>query len=269
MVDVITIIAVIVSVASSTASLAYWLGRRFTEIESRFGHVDSRLGQIEDRFNKIENRINVIEGKINGVEERVNRIEERIGKVEERIINIENRIEKIENGLSGIEDRVSKIEDRINRIEDRINKIEDRISNIENRISGVENRINSLEIRIERLENAFKQFSEVLITALESKGIFTSTEALTLRSMVKTLLPVPRTKYYTWEVYERLRQLLDKDPNEYTMADIEQLNDIADLIEKEGFETKRRDLIEYAWKLRYYAMVAKVVFVYPKLRQQK
>lgn len=133
----------------------------------------------------------------------------------------------------------------------------------------MENRINSLDIRIERLENAFKQFSEVLITALESKGIFTSTEALTLRSMVKTLLPVPRTKYYTWEVYERLRQLLDKDPNEYTMADIEQLNDIADLIEKEGFEANRRDLIEYAWKLRYYAMVAKVVFVYPKLRQQK
>lgn len=200
MVDVATIIAVVVSIASSTASLAYWLGGKFTEVESRFSHVDLRLNQIEDRFNRIESRINELENRING---------------------------------------------------------------------GVESRIGSIEARIERLENAFTQFSEVLITALETKGIFTSTEALTLRGMVKALLPVPRTKYYTWEVYEKLKQLLDKDPNEYTMADIEQMNEIADLIEKEGFETKRRDLIEYAWKLRYYAMIAKVVFVYPKLRQQK
>ncbi|WP_054856725.1 hypothetical protein [Vulcanisaeta sp. JCM 16159] len=200
MVDVITIIAVVVSIASSTASLAYWLGRKFAEVESRFSHVDLRFSQVEDKFNSIEERFNNVEGRING-------------------------------------------------IENRINKIENRINEIESRINGVEGRIGSIEARIERLENAFTQFSEVLITALETKGISTWTEAPTLRDMVKTLLPVPRTKYYTWEVYERLRQLLDKDPNEYTMVDIEQMNEIADLIEKEGFETKRRDLIEYAWKL--------------------
>ena len=171
MVDVAAIITVIVSVATSTASLAYWLGRKFAEIELRFNSIDNRLA----------------------------RLEERVG----------------------------------------------------------------------RLENVFVQFSEVLITMLEMKNILTQTEAMTLRSLVKTILPIPRTKYYTWEVYERLKQLLDKDPNDYTMADIEEMNQIADLIEKEGTETNRKDLIDYAWKLRFYAMIAKVVFIYPKLIRQQ
>ena len=33
------------------------------------------------------------------------------------------------------------------------------------------------------------------------------------------------------------------------MADIEQVNEAANLIEKEDMETNRRDLIEYEWKL--------------------
>ena len=164
MADVATIIAVVVSVATSTASLAYWLGKKFTEIEIRFNSVDNRLA---------------------------------------------------------------------------------------------------------RLENVFVQFSEVLITMLEMKNVLTQTEAMTLRSLVRTILPIPKTKYYTWEVYERLKQLLDKDPNDYTMADIEEMNQIADLIEMEGKETNRKDLIDYAWKLRFYAMIAKVVFIYPKLIKQQ
>ena len=171
MADVATIIAVVVSVATSTASLAYWLGKKFTEIEIRF--------------------------------------------------------------------------------------------------NAIENRLEKLEERVGRLENVFVQFSEVLITMLEMKNLLTQTEAMTLRSLVRTILPIPKTKYYTWEVYERLKQLLDKDPNDYTMADIEEMNQIADLIEKEGTETNRKDLIDYAWKLRFYAMIAKVVFIYPKLIKQQ
>ena len=53
------------------------------------------------------------------------------------------------------------------------------------------------------------------------------------------------------------------------MADIKEMNQIADLIEMEGKETNRKDLIDYAWKLRFYAMIAKVVFIYPKLIKQQ
>jgi len=109
-----------------------------------------------------------------------------------------------------------------------------------------------------------KQFIETLILMLESKGFYPA-EAVGIRNLVKALLPMPRSKYYIWEVYEKLKRLLDKNPNEDTMADIEEMNSMSDPVEKEGWETNRRDLLEYASKLRFYAMVAKVVFIYPKL----
>ena len=34
-------------------------------------------------------------------------------------------------------------------------------------------------------------------------------------------------------------------------------------------ETNRKELLEYAWKLRHYAMVARAIFIYPKPRQQQ
>ena len=51
------------------------------------------------------------------------------------------------------------------------------------------------------------------------------------------------------------------------MADIDEMNKIADLIEKEGRASNREDLIDYSYKLRFYAMIAKVVYIYPKLRK--
>lgn len=48
------------------------------------------------------------------------------------------------------------------------------------------------------------------------------------------------------------------------MADIEEISRIADLVER-GRETGRRELMGYAWKLRSFAMVVKVVYIYPKL----
>jgi hypothetical protein len=73
---------------------------------------------------------------------------------------------------------------------------------------------------------------------------------------------------YFIDVRKRLIELLDKDPREYTMGDIEELENIAELIEKEGFEAKRRDLTRYSWILRYYAMAVRAVYIYPKLSKQ-
>jgi hypothetical protein len=172
--EVVTIISVVTSIVVSVASLAYWLGKKFSEFDGRFRLIEDR---VDGRFRLIGDRLS-------------------------------------------------------------------------------------------RLENAFIQFNETLLAALEAKGFFTKTEALGLRGVLRALLPPSASKYYTKEVMERLAQLLEKDPEQYTMADIEEFNRIADLIEKEGFEFDKKNLVEYAWKLRYYAIAAKVVFIYPKLRQQ-
>jgi DNA repair exonuclease SbcCD ATPase subunit len=190
-------IATLITIVSSFSALAYWLGKKFSEIDNRFMVIDEKFNQVDKRFNQIDKRFESLETRFN-----------------------------------------------------EINK-----------------RLDVLANQIDRLESAFLQFSEILVSTLETKNILSTTEALALRGVIRSLLPSPKSKYYTKEVYERLLQLLDKDPNEYTMADIEEMERIADLIEKEGYESNRRDLKQYAWKLRYYAMIAKVVFIYPKLRK--
>ena len=120
-----------------------------------------------------------------------------------------------------------------------------------------------------RLENAFKVFTELLLFLLEAKNVLTSTEILSIRNAVKAFLPSTSSKYYTKEVYEKLVQLLDKDLNDYTMADVEEMKKIGDLIEKKGYESNRKDLVEYSYKLRFLAMLIRVGVIYPKLRQVK
>lgn len=210
MIDVlVTVITVVASVSASTASLGYWLGKKFSYIDAKFSEIDKRFELIDRRFELIDKRFEEI--------------------------------------------------DR------RFQEIDKRFQEIDRRFELMEKRFDELSQRIGRLENAFTQFSETLIMLLESKEIFTSGEALSLRKLVRAILPYSSSKYYTKEVYERLKQLLDKDAYEYTLDDIEQMYEIADLIEKEGIESKRKDLIEYSHKLRFFALVAKVIFVYPKI----
>jgi hypothetical protein len=114
-------------------------------------------------------------------------------------------------------------------------------------------------------KNAFLQFNELLLTFLHQRNVLGDTEVSGLKAVLRALLPPTKSKYYTREVYERLVKLLDKDTKEYTMEDVEAFNEIADLIEKEGVERNDRRLIDYAYKLRLFALVVKVVIVYPKL----
>ena len=138
MVDFVTVITVIVSVATSTASLAYWLGRKFTEIDARFGSIEARVTSMEGRITSIEAKISQVKG----------------------------------------------------------------------RLASLGSEVVELKGRIGRLENAFMQFSEVLISTLEVKGVFTATEAAAFKGMVRVLLSIPGTRYYTWEVYGGLGSYL-------------------------------------------------------------
>jgi len=49
----LTAIGTIGAVVASTASLAYWLGRKFAEIEKRFAEIDRRFEEFDRRFNTL------------------------------------------------------------------------------------------------------------------------------------------------------------------------------------------------------------------------
>jgi|GEM_PF-5175706 len=59
------------------------------------------------------------------------------------------------------------------------------------------------------------------------------------------------------EVENRLRELLSMNPEKYAMEDIK---------EEEYMVSGRKELIDFASKLRIAALVLKIVFIEPKMR---
>ena len=140
---------------------------------------------------------------------------------------------------------------------------------IDERFEKVNERFEKFEREFSSFRDIFIQYNEILISLLEARGILSKGEVLALRGFLGSLRPQPASKYYTEEVARRLDELLAKDPEELTLADLRELDRIADLIWNEGYESGRVDLREYAMKLKLYVMMVKVVFVYPKLRERK
>ncbi|MEM4640765.1 MAG: hypothetical protein QXQ60_05400 [Thermofilum sp.] len=133
----------------------------------------------------------------------------------------------------------------------------------------LESRLSRLEDTVSRLENAFLSYNELLLKILEAKGVLTPAEGYALIQALKASLPKPSSKYYTKEVEERLKALLDKDPKEYTLEDVKELERIADLMFEEYRVTRRKDLLEYQARLRVAAQVIKIVFVEPKIKGEQ
>jgi hypothetical protein len=137
------------------------------------------------------------------------------------------------------------------------------------KLTLIDERFERLEREFSSFRDVFIQYNEILISLLEARGILSKGEVLALRGFLGSLRPQPASKYYTEEVARRLDELLAKDPEELTLADLRELDRIADLIWNEGYESSRVDLREYAMKLKLYVMMVKVVFIYPKLRERK
>ncbi len=98
---ILPLIGTIVTVIISIAMLAYWLGKRLTEIEGRF---NQRLTEIEGKFNQ---RFTEIEGKFN---ERLNEMEkkfnERLNEMEKEFGEIYGNFKSINLRLNGLEEMI-------------------------------------------------------------------------------------------------------------------------------------------------------------------
>ena len=152
-------------------------------------------------------------------------------------------------------------------IDEKFKLIDERFKWIDKRFESVDERFKRLESEIAGLRDVFTQYNEILLSLLEAKGVLSKSEMLALRGVLGSLRPHSVSKYYTKEVAKRLDELLAKDPDELTLSDLEDLDNIADLIWREGYESGRKDLREYGMKLKLYVMMVKVVCIYPKLRK--
>jgi hypothetical protein len=144
-----------------------------------------------------------------------------------------------------------------------------KFTEIDYRFKLVDERFSSIEKEIRTLRDAIIQYNELLLSILESRGVVTRSEAAVLRSYLASLKPSASSKYYTKEVEKRLDELLAKEPEQLTLADVQELNKIGDLIWLEGYERDDEFLREYGMKLKIYATLVKVLFIYPKIAKLK
>ena len=150
------------------------------------------------------------------------------------------------------------------RLRDLEARIDDRIGKVESRIGGVEGRIGGLEGRVQELARSVKvlvEFTEALLSIQMSRGLLTDQEFRALSALLAVARPPHSSPYYTREVYERLGQLLQKDPNELTWDDVFELENIYELLIKEAEATGRQDLERYAAKLRVLIAMAKGILL--------
>ena len=60
---IVGFISIGVTIVASIASLAYWLGKKFAEIDARFKQIDARFRQIDLRFKEIDLRFKEVRGE--------------------------------------------------------------------------------------------------------------------------------------------------------------------------------------------------------------
>lgn len=89
---VVSTISIIVTIIISIATLSFWLGRKFQEVEDRFREVDNRFREIDKRFDSlktyIDERFNFLK---NYVDERFNSLK---SYVDERFDSFKNYVDE-------------------------------------------------------------------------------------------------------------------------------------------------------------------------------
>ena len=180
----------------------------------------------------------------------VRRVERRIDKLEERVAKLEGRTSKIEEQLGRMESDVAEIKGRVARLEERLGRVENDVAELKGRVGRLEERLGRVEGQVGQLVRTFQIYNSTLLKVLSSKGVLTETEAEALSSHL-LYVPPAKSKYFTEEVRQRLIEILKGvKEGRYTAADVKELRRISELIEKEGWENNRRDLLDYNLKLQ-------------------
>lgn len=101
---IIELLGTIVTVVVSITTLAYWLGRKFTEMDYRFREVNGRIDEVERRLNARIEEVN--RGIITEVDKRMEEVNKRIDEVNKRIDETNNRISRLANSVASAMENV-------------------------------------------------------------------------------------------------------------------------------------------------------------------
>jgi len=163
---------------------------------------------------------------------------------------IRNEVRRVERRIDKLEERVVRLEERTSKIEEQLGRVESDVAEIKGRVARLEEQLGRVEGQVGQLVRTFQIYNSTLLKVLSSKGVLTETEAEALSSHL-LYVPPAKSKYFTEEVRQRLIEILKGvKEGRYTAADVKELRRISELIEKEGWENNRRDLLDYNLKLQ-------------------
>jgi polyhydroxyalkanoate synthesis regulator phasin len=163
---------------------------------------------------------------------------------------IRNEVRRVERRIDKLEERVAKLEERTSKIEEQMGRVENDVAELKGRVGRLEEQLGRVEGQVGQLVRTFQIYNSTLLKVLSSKGVLTKAEAEALSSHL-LYVPPAKSKYFTEEVRQRLIEILKGvKEGRYTVADVKELKRISELIEKEGWENNRRDLLDYNLKLQ-------------------
>ncbi len=184
-------VATVLTVVTSIGTLAYWLGRKFTEIDSRFKLIDERFKTIDERFRSIDERFKQINKRFEEIDRRFERIEERFREIDRRFDEFKKYVD-------------TKFEDLRNYIDVRTEKM------------------------LKTIARATTHTHEVVIEYLGLKGLLEEKEVTYLRHRIREVLEAytTTTNPLTKEELEFLKKLFSKDINEMTIEELDKAYEI-------------------------------------------
>jgi len=181
-------------------------------------------------------------------------------QLERQIVELDKQINEVrvqlESQISGL-----RVE-----LEGQINSVRAQLDKLSYELGG---RLDALATELKSFRSAMLEYNLALLDVLELKGLLSTTEVRALSAALGRLQPQSQSKYYTKEVAERLKQLLEKQPEELTFDEVLELEKIADILIKEAAATGRYELATYAGKLLAYAGLVRVKYIHPKLREEE
>ena len=236
----IYVIGFSITIISMLGGVVYWLGGKFKEIEMRFNIIDERFRQIDERFRQIEERFKQIDERFRRIEERFNQIDERFRQIDERFRQIDERFRQIDERFRGVDERFKGIEQRLDELR----------RYVDERFNELRSYIGRVELRVTRLAEAYSSYQEFFVEYLTAEGLIKREKADLLRNEARRMMRLaalanPLTK----EEWERLKELLDKDPDKVTLEEALELRELARKVVREYGEYPE------AWKLHIYASI--------------
>ncbi len=234
---ILSTLGTVTTVVASITSLAYWLGRKFAEIDAKFRLIDERFKQIEEKFGQIDERFKQIDERFKQIDERFDQIDRRFEQIEERLKQIDERFSKLENYVDKrFEELKNYVDEEFNKLKDYVDErvselrsyvdskfcelksyVDERFSQFDKKFEEfrdyVESKFASLDERLEHIEKVLNRHEQEIKSLRDDiKRVHTSNISLT-QSLFSLLVD-----------FMSVKGLFTKDEKEFLVRDIERVS---------------------------------------------